>query len=142
MAPRSSSVILEKGSHGMTVLRPAGVAGALDASNEANDLKRPMNSAFVACDMYVPAAGVRFAVKLRPHGPFISHPPANGLSAMSPPLSSCGVWHSWHPPIVARYFPYSTVFFGSGVLTGASTGCGANFTKRFTGKSMCLAGTP
>ena len=38
--------------------------------------------------------GVRFPVKLRPHGPAISHPPVNACAAISALCSSCGVWHS------------------------------------------------
>ena len=65
----------ERGSQGMTVLRPFGATGALSPVSDANDLKRPMNSAFVGLAEVRVGCGVRFGVTFRPHGPFISQPP-------------------------------------------------------------------
>ncbi len=125
----------------MTVLRPFGAGGTASPRSAANDLKRPMNSALVACPTNVSLWGVMFAVTTRPHGPFISQPPENSRAAMRLPCASCGVWHSLHPPITARYRPYASPSFGVGAVTGPSSGFGTDLTRRLTGKSRRLAGT-
>ena len=127
----------------MTVLRPFVATGAFSPVSDANDLKRPMNSAFVALPRYASACGVRFGRDVAPPRPL--HLPAarvvlSRAGAFPCRRAACDIRGSPRRPRGSariRCGPSS----GRERDTGPSSGLGSSLTRRFTGKSSFFAGT-
>src|SRR5262249_45468362 len=88
--------------------------------------------------MPVSGSGVMLALYTVPARVRNSGPPANLLDETICPFSAT-VWHSMHPPTVARYSPYFRRLFLSGDGT-LPAGCGTLLMKRETGKLIFVLG--